>query len=124
MPDVKCHVDTCTHWLSGLCGAENIDILNLSQGQMSLDSEQTKCKTFQRKEGLTSYLTSMDNLNWSGMASTLVGGDMSPSITCVVDTCRYWGQGDRCHADAIEVTGSQAERCEDTACNTFQQQGK
>lgn len=121
MPKVKCHVDTCTHWLSHMCGAENIDILNESRGQMPHEQEQTECKTFHRKEGLGSYISSMDNLNWSGMAAALTGGDTNPSVTCVVDTCHYWRSGDECHADAIEVTGQGAERCQETDCSTYKQ---
>lgn len=124
MTQVKCHVDTCTHWLSGMCGAENIDILNESSGNMPVDQDQTECKTFQMKDGLGSYLSSMDNLNWSGMAAAIVGGEMSPSITCVVDTCHHWNQGDVCQANAIEITGSGAERCQETNCSTYKQKGQ
>lgn len=123
MTAVKCHVDTCTHWLSGMCGAGSIDIFNESPEQMPHSEEQTECKTFHPRDGLGSYVSSMDNLNWSGMASALTGGEMSPSITCVVDTCRYWHTGDECHADAIEVTGSDAAHSEDTNCSTYTQKG-
>lgn len=121
MPKVKCHVNTCTHWLSGMCGAGNIDILNEEEGKMSRMDEQTECKTFYKREGVTSYLGSMDNVNWGGMTSSLVGGEMSPSVTCVVHSCQFWEDGDLCHADAIEVTGSNADECQDTNCRTFKQ---
>ncbi len=122
MTQVKCHVNTCTHWLSGQCGAGNIDILNETE-IMPRSSEDTECKTFHRKEGITSYISSMDNVNWSGIASTLTGVDMNPTITCVVDTCHYWGQNDECHADAIEESGSDAEHSQDTNCGTFKPKG-
>ena len=121
MPQVNCHVNTCTHWMSSLCAAGNIDILTEEEGKMSRIDEQTECKTFNKRQGVASYLGSMDNVNWSGMTSTVVGGDMNPSVTCVVDSCAYWGQDDLCQADAIEVTGSSADECEDTNCLTFKQ---
>lgn len=121
MPKVKCHVDTCTHWMSGMCGAGNIDILNEEEGKMSQQDEQTECKTFYKRDGVSSYLGSMDNVNWSGMTSSVVGGEMTPSVTCVVDSCQYWANGDLCHADLIEVSGSGADECQDTNCRTFKQ---
>lgn len=121
MPQVRCHVNTCTHWMSEMCAAGNIDILNEEEGKMSTMDEQTECKTFAKRQGVTSYLGSMDNVNWSGMTSMVVGGEANPSVTCVVDTCSYYGHGNLCQADAIEVTGSSADECEDTNCRTFKQ---
>ncbi|MGI6358759.1 MAG: DUF1540 domain-containing protein [Bacillota bacterium] len=121
MSKVKCHVNTCTHWMGGMCGAHNIDILPEEEGKMARIDEQTECKTFYKRDGLASYLGSMDNVNWSGMTSTMVGGEMSPSITCAVNSCVHWGDGDVCHADAIEVVGSNADECQDTNCRTFKQ---
>ncbi len=124
MTKVKCHVNTCTHWLKGMCGAGNIDILNEEEGNMSNIAEQTECKTFYKAEGVTDYLGSMDNVNWGGMTSSLLGGDMSPSVTCVVNSCKYWNDGNECHADMIEVTGSHADECQDTNCQTYEERSK
>lgn len=120
MTKVRCHVNTCTHWLKGMCGAGNIDILNEEEGRMSNIAEQTECKTFYKADGATDYLGSMDNVSWGGMTSSLLGGDMSPAVTCTVNTCRYWSNGNECHADLIEVTGSHASECQDTNCQTFE----
>jgi hypothetical protein len=105
-----------------MCGAGNIDILNQATGQISQSDAQTECKTFNKREGLGSYWESADNVNWSGMTATVVGGDMSPSVTCTVDNCQYWGNDDVCQADSIEVTGSGADHCRDTTCRTFHAQ--
>lgn len=124
MTKVKCHVNTCTHWLKGMCGAGNIDILNEEEGNMSNSTEQTECKTFYKAEGVTDYMGSMDNVNWTGTTASLLGGDMSPSVTCTVDSCKYWGKDDECQADMIEVSGSQADECQDTNCQTFEERAR
>ncbi|MDI6869934.1 MAG: DUF1540 domain-containing protein [Bacillota bacterium] len=121
-PFVRCEVNTCTHWLPGeRCGAANIDILNEEEGRMSENSEQTECKTFYKKSGVTSYLGSMDNVNWGGLVSEVLtpGQQVTPSVTCVVDTCKYWEEGNLCQAGEIRVTGENADECQDTNCGTF-----
>lgn len=122
-PKVRCNVDTCTHYVNGdLCGAAKIDILNELPARMSQNDEQTECKTFEKRRGLANMLGSMDNVNWGGMVSdALFEGDdqMNPSVTCIVDSCRYWEQGDRCVAEEISVAGRGADECQDTDCNTF-----
>ena len=123
-PIVKCEVDTCTHWLNGnLCGASNIDVLGEEEGRMPELAEQTECKTFYEKNGITSYLGSMDNVNWGGLVSGLLtpGQDVTPSVTCVVDSCVYWDEGNLCGAQEIKVTGRGADECQDTNCQTFAQ---
>lgn len=124
-PKVICHVNTCTHYLPGnLCGAKNIDILHEEEGKMSNIEEQTECKTFHHRKGLgiTDYLGSLDNVNWGGIASSVVTAgarDLYPSVTCVVNSCKFWSPGNLCHADAVEVTGQNATECQDTNCHTF-----
>ncbi len=122
-PVVKCEVDSCTHWLSGdKCGAGSIDILHEEEGKMAQRREQTECKTFHSKKGgATSYLGSMDNVNWTGMVEEPLeeGTQATPGVTCVVDTCKYWHDGDLCKAEEIEVTGRGANECQDTNCKTY-----
>lgn len=125
MPDVKCIVDTCTHYLPGnICAANSIDILNEIPGKMSRNAEQTECKTFHHRKGIgvTDYLGSIDNVNWDGMVTAPFkdGQQLKPKVTCVVDSCKYWVDGDECKADAIEVTGDDADECQDTNCITFE----
>ncbi|KAF0193797.1 MAG: hypothetical protein FD169_2257 [Bacillota bacterium] len=122
-PKVICHVNTCTHFLPGdLCGAANIDILHEEESKMSNTAEQTECKTFYHRQGITDYLGSMDNVNWGGIANTILTAgskEVYPSVTCIVDSCNFWSLGNLCHADAIEVTGQSAKECQDTNCHTF-----
>ena len=40
-------------------------------------------------------------------------------IKCVVNTCHYYGSGDHCHADKIEVQSPNASTPEMTDCATF-----
>ncbi|MGE5508814.1 MAG: DUF1540 domain-containing protein [Chitinophagales bacterium] len=125
-PMVKCEADTCTHWVNGnLCSASNIDILNEEEGRMSEEAAQTECKTFYKKNGITSYLGSMDNVNWSGLVSEILspGNEVTPTVTCVVDSCKYWDHGNLCGAEAIEVSGRGADECQDTNCQTFDRRG-
>lgn len=126
-PKVKCVVNTCTHWIPGnLCSAGNIDILNEEVGKMSQEKEQTECKTFTERRGLANMMGSADNVNWVGFAEELVGTgrQLNPTVTCVVDTCKYWREGDLCEAEAIEVSGKNASECQSTDCATFEYNGK
>lgn len=122
-PRVKCVVNTCTHWMYGNhCTAANIDILNEEVGKMSQYKQQTECKTFAERRGLSNILGSMDNKNWYGFAEELLGVDrrLNPTVTCIVDTCKYWDKGNICAAEAIEVTGRNAKECQQTNCETFE----
>lgn len=40
-------------------------------------------------------------------------------IKCVVNTCHYYGSGDHCHAEKIEVQSPNAKSTEMTDCATF-----
>jgi hypothetical protein len=122
-PVVTCEVSTCNHWLpDNHCGAGNIDILNEEEGKMSRISEQTECKTFNKKSGLANMIGALDNVNWGGITSGLFqeGTQMTPSVTCVVDSCKYWDDGNLCGADEISVTGNEATECQGTNCQTFE----
>ena len=44
-------------------------------------------------------------------------------IKCVVNTCHYYGSGDHCHADKIEVQPRNASSTEMTDCSTFLPEG-
>lgn len=122
MPTVKCVVNTCTHYLYGdRCGAGNIDIMHENETQMSKGIDQTMCKTFTHARNLLSYLGSADNVNWTGAAMGLIDMDykVSPTVTCTVASCKYWGEGAICIASGIEVTGQNSDECQDTNCQTF-----
>lgn len=40
-------------------------------------------------------------------------------VKCVVNTCYYYGQGDHCHAEKIEIQAPNANSTEMTDCATF-----
>ncbi len=122
-PTVLCEVDTCTHWLPGnLCGAGSIDILYEEEGKMAERVEQTECKTFYKRGGVSSYLGSMDNVNWRGMVREplLPGIQATPEVSCTVESCKYWHDGDLCDAAEIKVSGRGANECQDTDCATYE----
>jgi hypothetical protein len=122
-PVVACEVETCIHFVQGqLCGAANIDILDKNEQTSSDTASETKCKTFYKKRGLANYLGGLDNVNWGGIVSEVVtpGKQLTPSVTCIVDNCKYWEDGNQCHAETIKVSGSNAEECEATDCATFE----
>ena len=93
---------------------------------MSLRSEQTECKTFEERRGLANMIGSADNVNWVEFAEELTGTGrgLSPTVTCIVDTCKYWHDGNLCDIESIEVTGRDAKECQDTNCATFEYNDK
>jgi len=122
MTKVKCYVNTCTHFVTGnLCGAGNIDIMHENETQMAQIVDQTMCKSFHEAKGVTSYLGSMDNVNWTGTIAEMVlpGHHLDPTIACTVSSCVYWAEGRRCTANEIVVNGVMANECQDTNCKTF-----
>lgn len=47
---------------------------------------------------------------------------MAQDVLCEVNNCKYWGEGNKCTADAIYVVshkGEQAKDSEETDCKTF-----
>jgi len=40
-------------------------------------------------------------------------------IKCLVNTCYYYGSGDHCHAEKIEIQSRNASTSEMTDCVTF-----
>ncbi|MBP1934329.1 DUF1540 domain-containing protein [Ammoniphilus resinae] len=126
-PYVKCVVDTCTHYLlDNRCGAGNIDIMHEAETKMSEIVDQTMCKTYTHARNLNSYLGSADNVNWTGALIGLLNPDyeVTPTVACTVSSCKYWGEGAICVAEAIEVNGSAPfNECQDTNCITFERRG-
>lgn len=125
-PRVKCVVNTCTHYLPGnVCGADVIHIWHQQEGKMSRNIEETECKSFHKNEKLLDMVGAMHNFNADGLiAAPLSGQPLSPGVKCIVSTCEYWKEGDICVADAIEITGRDAQECGQTNCRTFGMSGK
>jgi hypothetical protein len=40
-------------------------------------------------------------------------------VKCVVNSCYYYEQGDKCHANMIEIQSPNARNTQDTDCATF-----
>lgn len=121
-PEVHCVVNSCTHHIPGdLCGAANIDILYEEEGRMAENSEHTECKTFENRTGVANMLGSMDNVNVTGAVTELFapGTQLTPSVTCIVSSCKYYDDGDLCGAAHIDISGHNADECQDTNCATY-----
>ncbi len=121
-PQVECSVSTCAHWMpQSLCAAGKIDVLNQSAGQMAQSIDESECKTFIGRASISNMVSSLDNVNWGGTVAEpfAAGTQLTPDVTCVIETCKYWEDGDGCSATAIRITGSHAQDCQDTNCATF-----
>jgi len=47
---------------------------------------------------------------------------LAKDVLCEVNNCTYWGNGNKCNAEAIYVVshkGNQASKSEETDCKTF-----
>ena len=84
------------------------------------------CVRLLKTPGLANFIGSADNVNWVGFAEELVGvgRQLNPTVTCIVDTCKYYYEGDLCNIDTIEITGENAKECQTTDCATFEYSGK
>lgn len=122
-PVVKCSVDQCTHWMGGnQCMAAKIAIYNDERGGESKQSADTQCKSFYAAKGVGDMVGALHNANVAGTvkAAFTDGTQITPSVECYVDNCRYWETGNYCHATAIEVNGANAAKTIDTDCQTFE----
>ncbi|WP_085990975.1 DUF1540 domain-containing protein [Oceanobacillus senegalensis] len=48
---------------------------------------------------------------------------MAQDVLCEVNSCKYWGPGNKCHAKSIYVVshkGKKAANSEETDCKTFE----
>jgi hypothetical protein len=89
--------------------------------KMSEIRDETMCKTFAHARNVFSYLGSADNVNWGGSLVGLMNPEykVSPTVRCTVSSCKYWGEGAICVAEAIEISGVNSDECHDTNCVTF-----
>lgn len=121
-PIVKCVANTCTHYIPGeRCSAANIEILYEEESRMAENSEQTQCKTYQSRSNAASMLGSLGNMNFMGAITELFvpGIQLTPTVSCVVDSCQYWEQGNICTAEHIDVSGYNANEGQDTNCASY-----
>lgn len=45
--------------------------------------------------------------------------DIIEGVKCLVNTCHYHNEGNKCGAGKIEITPKNASTSEETDCNTF-----
>jgi len=122
-PMVKCSVDQCTHWMQGdQCMASKIGIYNDEAKATSSTSADTQCKSFHANKGIGDMVGALHNANISGAVRGAVtdGTQITPSVECYVNNCKFWENGNYCHASAIEVNGRNAAKTSDTDCKTFE----
>ena len=120
-PLVRCIVDQCAHYLPGdQCTAAKISVYN-NDDSVSETSSDTKCQAFRHRQGIGDMVSSLANSNFGGAlaAAFLPGQQMTPTVECFVQDCRYWDAGNACLARSIEVTGFNASTDSDTDCETF-----
>lgn len=93
---------------------------------MSRTVDETECKSFHKNENLLDMVGAAHNVNAAGMVAApfFSGQQLSPGVKCIVSTCEYWQDGDLCVADAIEITGRDAQECGTTNCQTFAMSAK
>lgn len=103
MADLKCGVESCTYNDQHLCGKGDIMV----GGRHACDCDETCCESFlQHREGLDSF------------KSSVVHPSPTISIDCEAVKCIY-NSNYKCHADHVDIQGSGACDCGQTACATF-----
>lgn len=113
---LSCSALGCVQNMSGLCGANSIEIF-VSNAHCSAA---TQCNTFSEK-GLKNAITNMVNMNVVGEVKQIFTEssiEMSPKIECEAVACRY-NDNKLCCATNIQIIGSSTEGKEDTQCETF-----
>ena len=119
MPKVKCVVQNCAHNVAGEgCNAGKINIKGLD----AQSEEYTDCGTFIQRGGMNT-LQSWGNINLEGVVMSALGRErnqLNPAVTCVVQNCRFNGDGYTCFAEAIDVRNEESFSSEMTRCSTYE----
>jgi hypothetical protein len=104
------------------CMAGKIGIFNDEQNSESSTSADTQCKSFHANKGVGDMVGSLHNANIAGAVRGAFtdGKQITPSVECYVNNCKFWDSGNYCNATAIEVNGTNASKTADTDCNTFE----
>lgn len=122
-PEVKCSVDSCTHYMPGdQCMAAKISVYNDEESGSSSTSEDTLCKSFHPRKSVGDMVGAFHNANIGGTISApFIGGtQITPQVECFVKNCRHWDNQNHCEAKTIHVMGTNASTTSDTDCNTFE----
>lgn len=101
MPRLDCSVVTCKYNQDHGCVRDNIRV----GGAAASNPHETCCDSFEERRG-DSYTNSFSEPS------------LCVDIECKAKNCVH-NDDCRCHADRIDVDGSNACRCEQTGCGTF-----
>lgn len=115
---LSCSAVNCVHNMSGLCSANNIQVL----GSGAHSSTQTMCDTFAEK-GFKNAVTHLPNMNVVGEVRQLFTKnsiEMNPDIKCQALNCRF-NDNRACYANYVQIDGPGAQGSEGTLCETFNQ---
>ncbi|MFT9849910.1 DUF1540 domain-containing protein [Aneurinibacillus sp. REN35] len=111
MTNVTCTAEYCNYWAEGnLCSADKIVVKNTEGGREASTIDETKCETFELRR---------DDDAPTSKASSHFETTPEVAVGCTVDSCEYWGRGDRCVANHIDIFGMDVKHEEGTACETF-----
>lgn len=101
--------------------AAKISIYNDENAGASSTSSETQCRSFHQRKTVGDMVGALHNSNIGGIASAafLDGTQLTPSVECFVQNCKFWDSGNLCAATEIKVSGLNAARTPDTDCETF-----
>lgn len=121
-PEVCCDVRSCAYWLpQDRCGADGIKV----SGPNARTPGSTECATFEPR-GASNMINAAGHMDLSAavLEPFAPGRQLTPGVTCVVEPCYFWKQGNLCGADKIDIRGGhQAARSAMTDCSTFELKG-
>lgn len=101
MPELRCTVETCAHNKQCCCDKGDIHV----DGDRAQAKSETCCNSFQ------DYATT----NYSNSCKS---ASCTSQIHCDAQTCKH-NCDCVCHADNVEMQGSNACNCCDTECASF-----
>ncbi len=101
MPELRCEVITCLHNKQNYCELNEIEVT----GSHAMVSAETSCGSFVERKG-NEYQNSMKEAT------------PKSDVKCHACECQY-NEERKCHAGKIEVSGSSAEKSDETKCTTF-----
>ncbi len=101
MPRLDCSVMNCRYNQDHGCVRDNISV----GGAMAKSSSETCCDSFEEKSG-------------DSFTNSFREPSLKVNIRCEAKNCMH-NDNCSCHAQSIDVGGSNACKCEQTVCGTF-----
>ncbi len=103
MAELKCRAESCTYNKDEYCCKGDIMVA----GKHACDSDDTCCESFAMRRD-DSYISALEHPS------------QTISIDCEVSKCMY-NSNYKCFAKRVEIKGSGACECRETACATFKE---